>query len=917
MFSDIVGYTTLIQTDESLGLDKRERYWGALERGHEACGGTIVQRLGDGSMSMFPSALGAVQAAVAIQRDLTSADVPVRIGIHVGEVLVEAERLTGEAVNIASRIESFSVAGGVMLSDSAYDQIKSRTELDVVGMGRYRLKNVGRPFELYAISAEGLVVPDPQTLAGKGESIALPTNLPEPGGRLVGRAGDLAALIELVRTSRLVTIIGPGGTGKTRLSVELGRTLTPEFLDGVAFVALADVTDPTGFVPALAEALDVKEAEGRTLGEGIVSLIGERNALLLLDNFEQIVSAAPEVAQLIERCPGLRVMTTSRTPLRIAAERVYPLAPLDIDAAVALFQQRAGTFELTAENTEAVRAICLRLDGLPLALELAAARVRLLAPDELLERLDRALDVLTSGARDAPERQRTLRATIDWSHSQLTEHEQRLFRRLAVFVGGFAVRDAESACGEPDEPVLDELESLIDKALVQTDGQSGRLQLLQTIGEYARERLADAGEERELSQRHARRYARLAREIRDGIEGTDQTPSLQRGIADEGNIEAALDAFLEAAEAGDEIAREEGLQLCGDLWMYWHMRGRNLTQRRYALAFLGSEGHGEPTVARVGALLSAGVASWVLGQFEKATDEWAEAHRIASELEADRELCLAALSWGFGLLASDVPKGLALLGESIELSRRLGFTWAEGFALTMDGILRSAAGDLGTAQQSFSEGLEIQRRIGDEHVAGLSSGGLARLAADRGDLDEALALYRQSHAAFQANGDRAEEARILSEIGWTQLGREDPGLARHAFFESVQAYEDVGSVRGVGLSLIGLSAADAFEGRNESAVQIAAAAEVYAREEGIVNVYTEQALGREFIDKAHAELSGEDAARATESGRQLTIKEALDLARGPARTGSAGAANGMTAPHTRRRQDQPKAEVRGSASRRG
>ena len=890
MFTDMVGYTALIQADEFLGIDKRERYWSALERGHEAFGGTIVQRLGDGSMSMFPSALGAVQAAVAIQRDLTSSEVPVRIGIHVGEVMVEPERLTGEAVNIASRIESFSVAGGVMLSDSAYDQVKSRTELDVVGMGRYRLKNVGRPFELFAISAEGLVVPDPQTLAGKGESAALPTNLPEPGAPLVGRARDLAALADLVREKRFVTITGPGGTGKTRLLVELGRTLTPEFLDGVSFAALADVMDPSGFVPALAEALDVKEAEGRTLGEGIVALIAERNALLLLDNFEQIVGAAPEVARIIERCPRLRVVATSRTALRIAAEHEYPLAPLDIDSAVALFRKRAGTFQLTPENAEVVTAICRRLDGLPLAIELAAARVRLLTPDELLERLDRALDVLTTGARDAPERQRTLRATIDWSHSQLTDEEQGLFRRLAVFVGGFTVRDVESACGESGESVLDELESLVDKALVQTDGQGGRLLLLQTIHEYARERLAAAGEESELSRRHARRYAQLARELRDGIEGTDQLPSLQRGAADEGNIEAALDTLLEAAEAGDADAAEEGLQLCGDLWMYWHMRGKNLTQRRYVLAFLGFDGH--PTVARVGALLSAGIASWVFGEFEQANDEWGEAYRLVSEFEADRELCLAAMSSGLGWMPFDVSKGLALMAESIELSRRVGFTWAEGFSLTCDGILRTAAGDIDGAQRCFSEGLEIERRIGDEQGAGLSLGGLAQLAADRGDLQEALDLYRQSCVAFQANGDRAEEARILSEMASTHLRRGDSTLARQAFLESAQAYQDIASVRGVGLSLIGLAAANASEGRNVEALKIAAAAEVYARQDGIVNVYTEEPVGRDFIDAASAELSADDVTNATEVGRLLTISEALELARGPARTASRTAAGG-------------------------
>ncbi len=297
MFTDMVGYTALIQADERVGLDKRDRYMSALESHHDAFGGTIVQRLGDGSMSMFPSSLAAVLAGVAIQQELAAHDVLVRIGVHVGEVIVEPERLTGEAVNIAARIESFAVPGGVMLSDSAYDQIKNRSDVGVVRLGRFRLKNVGRPFELYAVSADGIVVPDPEALEGKGERFAsLPSNLPEPTTPLVGRAADLASLVELAREHRVVTITGPGGVGKTRIVVELGRLLAPEFLDGVAFVALAAVTDPAQFVPALADALDVKEAEERTLGDGVVALIGDRKALLLLDNLEQVVAAAPDVA---------------------------------------------------------------------------------------------------------------------------------------------------------------------------------------------------------------------------------------------------------------------------------------------------------------------------------------------------------------------------------------------------------------------------------------------------------------------------------------------------------------------------------------------------------------------------------------------------------------------------------------------
>ena len=315
--------------------------------------------------------------------------------------------------------------------------------------------------------------------------------------------------------------------------------------------------------------------------------------------------------------------------------------------------------------------------------------------------------------------------------------------------------------------------------------------------------------------------------------------------------------------------------------MYWHIRGKNLTAREYAASFLDADTDGSPTVGRAGALLTAGLASHVLGQFEKANDEWAEAYRIAAELEADRELCIGAFLQGFGLLGFDLEAGLTWTSESIERSRALGFTWAQGFASSLHGILHTVAGDLDTAQTRYSQALEIQQRVGDEEGAGLSLGGLAQLASGRGDLTGALDLYRQSLAAYEAIGDRAEEARILSEMAWTHLRHEDPALARRAFLDSVQAYDDVASVRGVGLSLIGLAATEAIEHRPEKAVQIAAAAEVYADQEGIVNVYSDETPGREFVDQARAALTADEVARATEVGHRLTIKEALDLARIP------------------------------------
>ena len=448
---------------------------------------------------------------------------------------------------------------------------------------------------------------------------------------------------------------------------------------------------------------------------------------------------------------------------------------------------------------------------------------------------------------------------------------------------------------------------------MQTDGQGDRLRMLQTIGEYAGERLEGAAETGEVALRHARRYAELARNIRDGIEGTDQIGSLERGIAEEGNLQAALDTLLATARDGDAAASETGLQLCGDLWMYWHIRGKNLTAREYVASFLAADADGAPTVGRAGALLTAGLASYVLGQSERGKEEWAEAYRLAAELEADRELCIGAFLMGFGLIGSDVEAGLRWTSESIERSRALGFTWAEGFASTFDGILNAVSGDLDTAQTRYSQALELQQRIGDQEGAGLSLGCLAQLAAGRGDLEGALELYRRSLAAYEAVGDRAEEARILSELAWTHLRVDAPSLARRHFFDSVQAYTDIASVRGVGLSLIGLAATEAVELRPETAVQIAAAAEVYAHQEGIVNVYSDETPGREFVDQARAALSADDVARATEVGSRLTIKEALDLARIPRSGLGVGPVSGAAAaarpsgfrPGRRRRRTSP------------
>jgi predicted ATPase/class 3 adenylate cyclase len=877
MFTDMVGYTALMQADEKTAVEKRDRYVRALDRDHDAAGGTIVQRLGDGSLSMFPSALAAVHAAVAMQRDLGEAGIPVRIGVHVGEVLVEAERLTGDAVNIAARVESFAAPGSVLLSDTAYDQVKNQLDLEIAPLGSFQFKNVGRPFDLYAVAGDGLVVPERSELEGKGEAIvAIRSPLPEPSSELLGRDRELSDLVGLVRANRVVTMTGPGGVGKTRLATEVARTLAAEFPDGAAFVGFADVTDASGFLAALAAALDVKEAEERSFADGIVALIGDREVLLVLDNLEQIVDAAPDIAGMASRCPELRLLVTSRVPLRVAAEHLYAVDPLPTDDAVALFTARAAATSAgfdAADHTDAIAEICRRLDGLPLAVELAAARVRLLGPDGLRDRLDHALELLTTGARDSHERQQTLRATIDWSYSLLDPPAQEAFRRLAVFAGGCALADAEAVAGEG---MLDELESLIDAALVQTDG---RLRMLQTIADFAREQLEASGAADEVAARHARRYAAVAREIRDDVEGTQQVAAITRGFLEDDNLQAALDTFLAAAKGGDAEALELGLQMSGDLWMYWHIRGKNLTARDNAAAFLELGLGRPPSSGRAAALITAGLGSWMAGEIERSTREWDEAYATAAAAGAEHERCVAAMARSLAYMTSDPRQGIASAHDAFERAQKLGYPWGEGIAATFEGMLYALVGEPDVAAELFSRALEIQQRLDDWEGAGMSLAGLASLAAARGDSAGALDLYRESLTAFETCGDRGEEARILSEMAWTHLAAGETALARRSFLEAVQAHTDIASVRGVGLALVGLAAVEAVEGRPAQAATLAAAAEVFAQDEGIVVVYSEETPGRELVEQARAALSAEDLAAATEAGRRLTIDEALELAR--------------------------------------
>lgn len=732
------------------------------------------------------------------------------------------------------------------------------------------------------------------------EAISVPP--PTLPGALIGRERDVDAIVGRLRAdARMVTLTGPGGTGKTRLAAAAAEALQTTFSGGVAFVQLAAVTDPSLVLPTIARALDVPEAEGRSVLDGLGALVGTRHVLFVLDNLEQVLGAAPDIAALLARCPHLHVLATSRSPLRIGAEAEYPVAPLDLPApgaavapddlsrypATALFMERAVNacpgFAPTAEQADAVVAICRRLDGLPLALELAAARVRVLDPPTLLQRLEHALDVLTTGARDLPERQRTLRATIDWSHSLLAEPEQQLYRRLAVFEGGWTQSAAEAVCYDGSaEAALDEMASLIEQGLVRPTGVPGRFDMLQTIREFARERLAESGEAETLRARHADHYLAVAEEIREGVAGASQLDSMARADAEAANHQAALAHYRGRSEEGDAEAAENGMLLCGSFYLYWHIRGLHVSSREWSDSFLEAPSSPTASLGRARALATAGLASVTLGEFERGLSELRTGAEIARTVGSTQVEAQTLFMTAFAALSGgNLDDARLYVEHSLDLHETGGLEWPWGkaFALALRGIVRGAVGDSEGALSDLDEALAYQTRIGDYEGAGIAYGGLGMLSVIEDDHQSALAHYADALRAYEMIGDRPEEARILDSLAWSSLALDRTDDARTYFFQSFQAYDEVASVRGKGLALFGLAATEAAEGHHERAVALEAAAEVFSEQEGIVNVYPSGSSAPDYLDRARGAVAPDERERLTALGRRWSVEEAVSVAR--------------------------------------
>jgi predicted ATPase len=765
LFTDIEGSTKVLRELGERYGEVLAEHRSVLREAFVAHNGVEVDTQGDAFFVAFSRAKDAIAAAQQAQQAMAQGPVRVRIGIHTGEPILTGEGYVGIDVHCAARICAAGHGGQVLLSRATGDLLDQSVQLR--DLGEHGLKDLVEPVWLFQLG-----VGDFPPLKSLNNS-----NLPTPATPLVGRERELAHLCQLLRTeeSRLVTLTGAGGTGKTRLALKVGLDLLDEFPNGVFFVGLAPLIDPSLVPPTIAQVLGVKEGGTQPLRELLCEHLAEKTLLLLVDNCEHLLAAAPVLSELLAAAPRLIVLATSRERLRLSGEHEFPLAPLAEEEALELFTARARAaqpgFALDGDRAE-VSEICRRLDGLPLAIELAAARVRVLSPQALLARLEQRLPLLIGGARDAPERQRTLRATIAWSYELLERDEQKLFARLAVFAGSCTLRAVEEVC----EADLETLSALIDKSLLRQSGD--RFFMLETLREYALERLEKSGDAEELRRRHTQHFLGVARKAGEGLRGTEEATWLELLEAEHDNLRAVLvrdegNAQLELAGAlgpfwvvrghfeegshwlrdvlergtGKHELRAQALKAAASLALY---RGDTASMRPYAEEALKlCESTGDKAgIAR--ALLSVGNVTNLEGDRERAQALFERCRAVALEAGDRQSLAAAILNLGdLALQRGDWEQAVALSSEALALSRGQG--WQEGIESGL-GNAALASFRLGRHDEAATickEGLELARElVARTHIANdlvLP----AALAAARGNLKEAFFLLAITEAQIE------------------------------------------------------------------------------------------------------------------------------------------------------------------------
>jgi predicted ATPase/class 3 adenylate cyclase len=974
LFTDVEGSTKLWERHPDQTRAALIRHDEIIEETVARYGGSIVRPRGEGDsrFAVFSRATDAVTAAAAIQQALyaepwhalsskfevpgsiendlepgtSNFELKVRMALHTGEADLRQGDYYGIAVNRCSRLRSVAHGGQVLLSRTTFDLIHESmpivipgadtdTEIEVRDLGEHLLKDLQQPQHIFQLVIPSLPADFPQlkTLDAR------PNNLPTQRSPLVGRMSELAAVERLLLGDDvgLLTLTGPGGIGKTRLGLKVAAELLDEFQDGVFFVSLAHITDPNSVASVIAQTLGMKEGASNEIADSLTDYLSDKQLLLLLDNFEQVVTAALLVARIVSASPRLKVLVTSREVLHVHDEQEFAVPPLgvpDIEhlsslealsqyEAVALFIQRArlvkADFEVTNENAPAVAEICYRLDGLPLAIELAAARIRLLPPQAILSRLASRLQLLTAGGLDVPERQQTLRSTMQWSYDLLQPGEQMLFRRMSVFTGGSTLEAIEAVCAggnrsqesgvrkdvaslTPNSYLLTPLDidilggvgSLVDKSLMRQESNttaSGtptkyvirntqlerepRFGMLETMREYGRELLEiiESAEGEEIYRRHAQYYMTLAEQGREGVQGPQQELWLDRLEAEHDNVYAAMKW---AVEQGDS---QTALRLGGSLWIFRGFRAylnEGYQLLREALRLTGAEAR---DYARAIALRSAALMSRYQRDVASSRAYIEESIAIFRELgpEVRGELGITLVMYGSDLAFSGEQEATkAAVKEGIALLRQAGNKWYLSDGLFMGGFAATVAGDPAAAKEAYEESITICREVGNTWILSHALNSLGDLSRLMGDYARARETYQESLSLFRRLDAKIDIPASIHNLGHVALALGEVEEAKSLFIEALRLHKSHKNRAGVAECLAGLAAVAGSRKQPERAARLFGAATLLRGEPTLDEWTVEQVDYKRNLASARAQLDEARWAAAWQEGRAMTMEEAIN-----------------------------------------
>jgi predicted ATPase/class 3 adenylate cyclase len=902
LFTDIEGSTTRWEQHPEAMRAALVRHDALVEKLVAGHGGVVVRPRGEGDsrFAVFARASDAVAAAAALQQALHAEAWPlpdplrVRVALHTGEADLREGDYYGPAVNRCARLRSIAHGGQTLLSQATYDLVRDSLPpaLTLTDLGAHRLADLQRVEHVHQLLAEGT----PANFLPLRSLEASPHNLPLQLTSFVGREQEIAEITQALATARLLTLTGAGGAGKTRLALQVAAGLMSDYPDGVWFVDLAPLADPALVAATAAAVVGVRDSPERSAQEALVAALRSRRVLLVLDNCEHLLEACAALANaLVRGCPEVWVLATSRAPLGLAGETVRrvpslalpdqnhaePLEQLTQYEAVRLFIERAvaarGDFRVTNATAPALAEICWRLDGIPLAIELAAARVRVLGLEQIARRLDDRFRLLAGGTRTALPRQQTLRALVDWSHELLSEGEKVLLRRLAVFAGGWTLEAAEAVCvgeGIAAEEVLDLLGGLVDQSLVvaeessRTPGAAGdvRYRLLETIRQYAAEKLGAGGEEAAVRARHAAYCLALVQEAEPHLARHEQLVWFARLEADLDNLRAALRWHLEQGAA------IEGLRLCSALLAVWAQR-RTIEGRAWFAELLALPAAQAASVERASALGIVGLLALQQGDMPAGRHQLEEALALGRQLD-DHGAVAWALLWRHWPYDPGDPQVRPRLEESLALYRRLGNELGIAEALLRLAELAGKQGDPQLARGYLDEALAMVRRSGDRRQMAELRAHQGQLSLDTGNLAEARRLGEESLALSREAGDIPGVTWKENFLGDLAHSQGEYATAHAYYTASLQHGQGWQGVPFALNSLAGLAAVALAQGQVERALKLAAATTTLSAASG----YPQEPAVAQTIPVARATLDERAAAETWAEGKAMTLEQAIAYA---------------------------------------